>query len=201
MSNIPFVIDNDGRNQNSYDIYSRLLKDRIIFITGDIDDELANSVVAQLLYLEKEDSSRSIDLYINSPGGDVTAGLAIYDTMKYVQSPVSTICIGQACSMASVLLAGGEQGKRFILPNSTVMIHQPWGEMEGQVTDMEIAMEEMKKIKERLNSILSDNCSQEPETVAIHCERDYHMSAEEALDFGIVDNIVISKKLANSEAI
>jgi len=194
MVNIPFVIDSNGRDQNSYDIYSRLLKDRIIFITGEIDDDLANSVVAQLLYLEREDSVRDIDLYINSPGGDVSAGLAILDTMGYIQPAVSTICIGQASSMASVLLAGGAKGKRYILPNATVMIHQPWGETEGQVTDMEIAIEEMRKIKERLNSILSNSCNQDLEVIRKSCERDCHLSAEEALEFGIIDRIITSKK-------
>ncbi|MCX7829069.1 MAG: ATP-dependent Clp endopeptidase proteolytic subunit ClpP [Thermanaerothrix sp.] len=187
---IPYVIEQTGRGERSYDIYSRLLKDRIIFIGQEIDDHLANLVVAQLLFLESEDPDKDVYLYINSPGGVVTAGLAIYDTMQYVKCPVSTICTGQAASMAAVLLAAGEKGKRICLPHSRIMIHQPLGGAQGQASDIEIQAREILRVKEILNSILSRHTGQPMDRIAKDTDRDFFMSAEEACAYGIVDKVI-----------
>lgn len=187
---IPYVIEQTGRGERSYDIYSRLLKDRIIFIGQEIDDHLANLVVAQLLFLESEDPDKEVYLYINSPGGVVTAGLAIYDTMQYIKCPVSTICTGQAASMAAVLLAAGERGKRISLPHSRIMIHQPLGGAQGQASDIEIQAREILRVKEILNSILSNHTGQPLERIARDTDRDFFMSADEACAYGIVDKVI-----------
>ena len=190
MPLIPIVVEQDHRGERAYDIYSRLLKDRIIFIGGNIDDDTANLVIAQLLFLEAEDPERDIHLYINSPGGSVTAGLAIYDTMQYVRAGISTFCVGQAASMGAVLLACGTPGKRIALPNSRIMIHQPWGGVQGQATDIDIQARELLKIRERLNEILSQHIGVSLEQIAKDTDRDYYMSGEEARDYGIVDQVV-----------
>lgn len=190
---VPIVVEQTGRGERSYDIYSRLLKDRIIFLGGPIDDHLANLVIAQLLFLEAEDPDKDIHLYINSPGGVVTAGMAIYDTMQYIKAPVSTICIGQAASMGALLLSGGEKGKRFSLTHSRIMIHQPIGGFQGQATDIHIHAQEILRMKKRLNEILAENSGQLLEKVEADTERDYFMSGEEAKKYGIIDNIVERK--------
>ncbi len=190
MPLIPIVVEQDHRGERAYDIYSRLLKDRIIFIGGNIDDDGANLVIAQLLFLEAEDPERDIHLYINSPGGSVTAGLAIYDTMQYVRAGISTFCVGQAASMAAVLLACGSPGKRIALPNSRIMIHQPWGGVRGQATDIDIQARELLKIRERLNEILAHHIGVPLEQIAKDTDRDYYMSGEEAREYGIVDQVV-----------
>jgi ATP-dependent Clp protease protease subunit len=187
---IPMVIDKSPQGERAYDIYSRLLKERIIFLTGGIDDAVANTVVAQLLFLQAEDPKKDIHLYINSPGGVITAGLAILDTMAHIKPDVSTICIGMAASMGSVLLSAGKKGKRFILPNSEVMIHQPWGGAQGQATDIEISAKHILKARERLNKILAKNTGQKLEKIANDVDRDYFMDAEEAVKYGIVDTIL-----------
>nr|WP_164925383.1 ATP-dependent Clp endopeptidase proteolytic subunit ClpP [Thermanaerovibrio acidaminovorans] len=187
---IPYVIEQTGRGERSYDIYSRLLKDRIIFIGQEIDDHLSNLVVAQLLFLESEDPDKDVFVYINSPGGVVTAGLAIYDTMQYVKCPVSTICVGQAASMAAVLLSAGEKGKRICLPHSRIMIHQPLGGAQGQASDIEIQAKEILRMKEILNSILSNHTGQPMDRIAKDTDRDFFMSAEEAMAYGIVDKVI-----------
>lgn len=187
---IPYVIEQTGRGERSYDIYSRLLKDRIIFIGQEIDDHLSNLVVAQLLFLESEDPDKDVFIYINSPGGVVTAGLAIYDTMQYVKCPVSTICVGQAASMAAVLLSAGEKGKRICLPHSRIMIHQPLGGAQGQASDIEIQAKEILRMKEILNSILSNHTGQPMDRIAKDTDRDFFMSAEEAMAYGIVDKVI-----------
>ncbi len=187
---IPYVIEQTGRGERSYDIYSRLLKDRIIFLGSEIVDDVANSVVAQLLFLESEDPDKDINLYINSPGGSVTAGLAIYDTMQYIKSPVSTICVGLAASMAAVLLAGGAKGKRLALPNAEVMIHQPLGGARGQASDIEIQAKNILKVKERMNKILASHTGQELKRIAKDTDRDNYMTAEEALKYGLIDKII-----------
>jgi len=184
------VIEQTGRGERAYDIYSRLLKDRIIFLGDVIEEHLANLVVAQMLFLESEDPDKDINLYINSPGGSVTAGLGIYDTMQYIKCPVSTICVGQAASMAAVLLAAGAKGKRIALPNSRVMLHQPLGGVQGQATDIEIHAKEIKKIRDRLNEIIAHHTNQDIEKVAKDTDRDFFMSAEEALAYGIVDKVI-----------
>lgn len=189
MNLIPYVIDKTDKGERSYDIYSRLLEDRIIFISGEITDETANTVVAQLIYLEAKDSSKDISLYINSPGGSVTAGLAIYDTMNYIKCDVSTICVGMAASMGAFLLSSGAKGKRYALPNSEVMIHQPLGGASGQATDIVITANHIQKIKEKLTKILAQNSGKAYEKVAEDCERDNYMSAQEALEYGLVDKI------------
>ncbi len=189
MNLIPYVIDKTDKGERSYDIYSRLLEDRIIFISGEITDETANTVVAQLIYLEAKDSSKDISLYINSPGGSVTAGLAIYDTMNYIKCDVSTICVGMAASMGAFLLSSGTKGKRYVLPNSEVMIHQPLGGASGQATDIVITANHIQKIKEKLTRILAENSGKPYEKVAADCERDNYMSAQEALEYGLVDKI------------
>ncbi|MCR4819364.1 MAG: ATP-dependent Clp endopeptidase proteolytic subunit ClpP [Fretibacterium sp.] len=190
---IPYVIEQTGRGERSYDIYSRLLKDRIIFLGSEVEDGVANSIVAQLLFLESEDPDKDIHLYINSPGGSVTAGLAIYDTMQYIKSPVSTICLGLAASMAAVLLAGGEKGKRLALPNSEIMIHQPLGGAQGQASDIEIRARNILKTKDRMNRILARHTGQELEKVARDTDRDNYMTAEEALSYGLIDRVIESR--------
>ena len=187
---VPIVVEQTGRGERSYDIYSRLLKDRIVFLGGAIDDHISNLVIAQLLFLEAEDPDKDIHLYINSPGGVVTAGMAIYDTMQYIKAPVSTICVGQASSMGAYLLAGGEKGKRFSLTHSRIMIHQPIGGFQGQATDIHIHAQEILRLKEKLNEILAENTGQPLEKVARDTERDYFMSGEEARTYGIIDAIV-----------
>lgn len=187
---IPMVVEQTPRGERSYDIYSRLLKERVIFLVGGIDDHVANVVVAQLLFLEAENPEKDISLYINSPGGVVTAGLAIYDTMRFIKPDVSTICVGQACSMGSFLLAAGTKGKRHILPNSRVMIHQPSGGAQGQATDIAIQAKEILYLRERLNAELAANTGQPIEKIEQDVERDYFMAAEEAKAYGIVDSVL-----------
>ena len=187
---VPIVVEQTGRGERSYDIYSRLLKDRIIFLGGEIDDHLSNLVVAQLLFLESEDPDKDIHLYINSPGGVVTAGMAIYDTMQYIKAPVSTICVGQAASMAALLLAGGEKGKRFSLNNARIMIHQPLGGFQGQATDIHIHAQEILRMKKKLSEILAHHTGQPLEKVEADTERDYFMSSEDAKNYGIIDSAV-----------
>src|SRR5512135_1998626 len=197
MSLIPMVIEQTSRGERAYDIYSRLLKDRIIFLGTPIDDIVANTVIAQLLFLEADDPDKDIYLYVNSPGGIVTAGLAIYDTMNYIKSPVSTICIGQAASMAALLLASGTKGKRFSLPHSRIMIHQPIGGFQGQATDIEIHAKEILKTKDTLNKILSNHTGQPIEKIQTDTDRDFFMSGEDAKAYGLVDE-VIAKKLTRA---
>jgi ATP-dependent Clp protease protease subunit len=187
---IPTVIEKTGRGERAYDIYSRLLEDRIVFIGTGIDDMVANVVVAQLLFLQKENKSQDINIYINSPGGSVTAGLAIYDTLQFVQCPVSTYCIGQASSMGAVLLAAGSEGKRFALPNSRVMIHQPWGGVQGTAADITIQADEIAKLKKTLNTILGKHTGKTPEQIEKDSDRDYFLSAQEAKDYGLVDEVI-----------
>lgn len=189
MPLIPVVVEQSGNVERAYDIYSRLLKDGIIFLGSAIDDNVANVVIAQMLFLEAEDPEKDISLYINSPGGVITSGMAIYDTMRFIKNDIVTICIGQAASMAAVLLAAGTDGKRFALPNSKVIIHQPMGGYQGQATDILIHADEIKKVKEHLIDILSFHTGQKPKKIAADIERDYIMSAEEALSYGIVDSV------------
>jgi ATP-dependent Clp protease, protease subunit len=193
MSLVPIVVEQTSRGERSYDIYSRLLKDRIVMIGTPINDDVANLIIAQLLFLDSEDPDKDINIYVNSPGGVVTAGLAIYDTMQFLKSPISTICVGQAASMGAVLLAAGTKGKRFSLPNSRVMIHQPSGGAQGQATDIEIQAKEILKTKERLNQILAFHTGKTTEQIYKDAERDYFMSAQEAKEYGLVDE-VISKR-------
>ncbi len=190
---VPMVIENTGRGERAYDLYSRLLKDRIIILGSPIDEDIANIVVAQLLFLESEDPEKDIYLYINSPGGLVSAGLAIYDTMQYIKPDVVTICVGQAASMAAVLLAAGTKGKRFALPHSRVMIHQPLGGAQGQATDIEIQAKEILRIRDILNKIISDHTGQDIERVKKDTDRDFYMSPEEAKEYGIIDEILIKR--------
>ncbi len=194
MATIPYVIEQNSRGERSYDIYSRLLKDRIIFLGEDVNDTTASLIVAQLLFLESEDPKKDIHLYINSPGGSVTAGMAIYDTMQYIKCDVSTICVGMAASMGAFLLAGGAKGKRFVLPNAEVMIHQPSGGAKGQATEIQIAAENILKTKKKLNQMLAENTGKDIEQVAADTERDYWMNAQEALDYGLVDGIITKKE-------
>lgn len=193
MATIPYVIEQNSRGERSYDIYSRLLKDRIIFLGEEVNETTASLVVAQLLFLESEDPNKDIHLYINSPGGMVTGGMAIYDTMQYIKCDVSTICIGMAASMGAFLLAGGAKGKRFALPNAEVMIHQPSGGARGQATEIQIAAENILKTKEKLNKILAENTGQPLEVVAADTERDHYLNAEEALAYGLIDGIITKK--------
>ncbi|RKX59758.1 MAG: ATP-dependent Clp endopeptidase proteolytic subunit ClpP [Thermodesulfobacteriota bacterium] len=190
---IPIVIEQTGRTERAYDIYSRLLKERIIFIGTTIDENVANIVIAQLLYLEAEDPDKDIMLYINSPGGLVTAGLAIYDTIQYVKPDVCTICVGQAASMAAVLLAAGTSGKRYALRHSRIMLHQPIGAFQGQATEVEIQAKEILRLREILNEILSKHTGQSKEKIKQDTERDFYMSAEEALEYGLIDKILITR--------
>ena len=187
---VPMVIDQTSTGERSYDIYSRLLEDRIIFLTGEIDDNVANMVVAQLIFLEAKNPDKDISLYINSPGGSITAGMAIYDTINYIKCDVSTICIGLAASMAAFLLSCGTKGKRLILPNSEVMIHQPLSGVQGQATDIEITAKRILKTKEKMNRLLAKNCGQSYEKVCADVERDHWLDADEALKYGIVDKII-----------
>ena len=194
MNLIPYVVEQTNRGERSYDIYSRLLKDRIIFLGGEINDDVANTVVAQMLFLEMEDPDADICLYINSPGGSVTAGMAIYDTMQYIKPAVSTICIGMAASMGAFLLAAGAKGKRFALPNAEIMIHQPLGGMSGQAEDLRIHAERILKTRDKLNRILAENTGQNLETIARDTDRDNFMDAEDAVRYGIVDQVIQSRK-------
>ena len=187
---IPTVIEKTFEGERAYDIYSRLLKDRIIFLGGSIDEEMANLIIAQLLFLAAEDDKKDIQMYINSPGGEVYSGMAIYDTMRHIKPNVSTICVGLAASMASFLLAGGEKGKRFSLPNSRILIHQPIGGTQGQASDIKIQAEEILKIRDEMNKILSKNTGQKIEKVAKDTDRDFYMRAEEALKYGIIDKVI-----------
>ena len=193
MSLVPYVIEQTSRGERNYDIYSRLLKDRIIFLGEEVNETTASLVVAQLLFLESEDPGKDIHLYINSPGGMVTAGLAIYDTMQYIKCDVSTICIGMAASMGAFLLAGGAKGKRLALPNAEIMIHQPSGGSQGQCTDIQIQARQILRIKDRLNHILADNTGKPVETIAEDCERDNFMTAEEAQAYGLVDKVIYKR--------
>jgi len=193
MNLIPMVVEQTGRGERSYDIYSRLLKDRIIFLGGGIDDHVANLIIAQMLFLESEDSEKDIHLYINSPGGIVTAGLAIYDTMQYLKAPVSTICVGQAASMGALLLSSGTSGKRYALPHSRIMIHQPLGGFQGQATDISIHAQEILRLKETLNSIMAEHTGQPISQLSSDTERDFFMGSEAAKEYGIIDDIVSRK--------
>ena len=193
MSYVPIVVEQTSKGERSYDIYSRLLKDRIIFVTGEIEDHMANLIVAQLLFLESEDPDKDIHLYINSPGGSVSAGLAIYDTMQYIKCDVSTICIGLAASMGAFLLSGGTKGKRMALPNSEIMIHQPSGGAQGQATEIKIVAEQILKTKRKLNEILAANTGKPLEQIEIDTERDNYMSAEEAKAYGLIDNVITNR--------
>ncbi|MBQ2980790.1 MAG: ATP-dependent Clp endopeptidase proteolytic subunit ClpP [Lachnospiraceae bacterium] len=199
MSLVPYVIEQTSRGERSYDIYSRLLKDRIIFLGEEVNETTASLVVAQLLFLESEDSTKDINLYINSPGGSVTAGMAIYDTMQYIKCDVSTICIGMAASMGAFLLAGGAKGKRYALPNAEIMIHQPLGGAQGQATEIEIAAKHILKTKQKLNQMIADNCGKSVEEVANDTDRDNWMSAEEAVAYGLIDKIVEKRPTDNTE--
>jgi ATP-dependent Clp protease protease subunit len=187
---VPIVIETTNRGERAYDIYSRLLKDRIIFLGAPIDDIFANLIIAQLLFLEAEDPEKDINLYVNSPGGSVTAGLGIYDTMQYVKPPINTICLGQAASMGAFLLTAGTKGKRFALPNARVMIHQPMGGFQGQATEIDIHAREILKIRERLNEIMAKHTGQPLEKIALDTERDYFLSAEEAKQYGLIDEVI-----------
>ncbi len=191
---IPTVIETTGRGERAYDIYSRLLKERIIFLGTEINDTVSNLVIAQLLFLQSEDADKDISIYINSPGGVVTAGMAIYDTMQFLKCPITTYCVGQAASMGAVLLAAGTKGKRFALPNSRIMIHQPLGGAQGQATDIEIQTKEILRMKKNLNEILSHHTGQSVKTVEKDTDRDFFMSAEEAVKYGLVDEVVSKQK-------
>ena len=187
---IPTVIEKTFQGERAYDIYSRLLKDRVIFLGGQINDEVANTIIAQLLFLESEDAKKEIQLYINSPGGEVYSGMAIYDTMKYIKAPVSTICVGIAASMAAFLLAGGEKGKRFSLPNSRMLIHQPIGGTQGQASDIKIQAEEILKIRDEMNKVLAKNTGQPLSVIEKDTDRDFYMRAEEAKKYGLIDKVI-----------
>ena len=193
MSFIPYVVEQTSRGERSYDIFSRLLNDRIIFLSEEVNDTTASLIVAQLLYLEAQDPDKDIQFYINSPGGSVTAGMAIYDTMQYVKCDVSTICIGMAASMGAFLLSSGAKGKRYALPNAEIMIHQPSAGTQGQITDMSLHLKRLETIKERLNRILADNTGKDVATVTADCERDNFMSAEEALAYGLIDKVITKR--------
>ena len=193
---VPMVIESDGRSERAYDIYSRLLKDRIIFIGTAIDDNVSNMIIAQLLFLQMDDASKDIEVYINTPGGSVTSGLAIYDTMQFVKSDVNTYCVGQASSMGAILLAGGRPGKRYALPHARIMIHQPWGGVQGQATDISIQATEILKLRAKIEDILAKHTKQPLEKIKKDTDRDYFLSAEEAKEYGIVDEVItnITKK-------
>jgi len=190
---VPMVVESTGRGERAYDIFSRLLKERIVFIGTPVDDTVASLTIAQLIFLESEDPDKDIHLYINSPGGSVTAGLAIYDTMQYIRPEISTICIGMAASMAAVLLAGGQKGKRTALPNARVMIHQPWGGVQGTASDISIQAEEILKTKKRINEILAYHSGRSVEQVEKDTDRDNYMSTQEAKDYGLIDNIIVKR--------
>jgi ATP-dependent Clp protease protease subunit len=191
---VPMVIETTGRGERAYDIYSRLLKERVIFMVGAVEDHMANLIVAQLLFLESENPDKDIHLYINSPGGAVNAGMAIYDTMQFVRPQISTVCIGQAASMGAVILAGGAPGKRFTLPHSRIMIHQPWGGFQGQATDIDIHAREILRLRERLNSVLAAHTGRDVDTIATDTERDNFMDENEALEYGIIDKVIKSRE-------
>lgn len=193
MTLIPFIVEQEGRNERAYDIYSRLLKDRIIFIGSEVSDDLANLVIAQLLYLQAENPESEISLYINSPGGSITAGLAIYDTMQFITSEVTTICVGQAASMAAVLLAAGASRKRFSLPNARIILHQPFGGFQGQASDIAIQAKEIIRIRENINDILVKHTKQSKSKIQKDIERDFIMTPEQALDYGLIDDIIKSR--------
>ncbi len=190
---IPYVVEQTARGERSYDIYSRLLQDRIVLLGGEVSDDSANSIVAQLLFLQSQDAKKEISMYINSPGGSVTAGLAIYDTMQFISCPVATYCIGQAASMGAVLLTAGAKGKRYALPNSRIMIHQPWGGAEGKASDIEITAREILRLKEMLNGILATHSGKSMEDVVRDTDRDHFMSAEEACKWGLIDKVLTPK--------
>jgi len=194
MALVPMVVEQTHRGERAYDIYSRLLEDRIVFLGAEITDTMANTVIAQLLFLQKENRNQDINLFINSPGGSVTAGLAVYDTMQFVQCPVATYCIGQAASMGAVLLAAGTKGKRYCLPHARIMIHQPWGGVHGTAADITIQAEEILRLKETLNEILGKHCGKDPSVVAEDSDRDYYMGAAEAKAYGLIDEIVETVK-------
>ena len=193
MASMPYVVEQTSKGERSYDIYSRLLKDRIIFLGEEVNETTASLVVAQLLFLEAEDPEKDIQLYINSPGGVITSGMAIYDTMQYIKCDVSTICIGMAASMGAFLLAGGTKGKRFALPNAEIMIHQPSGGAKGQATEIQIAAENILKTKKKLNEILAANTGKPYDVIAADTERDHYMSAQEAMEYGLIDNVITSR--------
>mgnify|MGYP000911011081 CR=1 FL=1 len=197
---VPMVVEQSGRGERAYDIYSRLLKERIVFLGGEVNDQVADLIIAQLLFLEAEDPDKDIHLYINSPGGVVTAGMAIFDTMNYIKAPVSTICIGQAASMGAVLLAAGEKGKRFALPHARIMIHQPSGGSRGQATDIMIQAEEILRMKRELNQLLADMSGQTLERITSDTERDFFMSATEAQEYGLVDAVMTRRADGGSES-
>ena len=190
---VPIVVEQTGRGERSYDIYSRLLLDRIVFIGSEINDDVSNLIIAQLLFLQSQDATKPISVYINSPGGSVTAGLAIYDTMQYLTCEVATYCVGQAASMGAVLLAAGRKGKRFSLPNARIMIHQPWGGAEGKATDISIAAKEILRLKDKLNEILAFHTGKDAAALANDTERDYFMSADEAKAYGLVDEVLVKR--------
>ncbi len=196
---VPIVVEQTPRGERSYDIYSRLLKERVIFVVGQVEDYMANLIVAQLLFLESENPDKDIHMYINSPGGSVTAGLSIYDTMQFVKPHVSTMCIGQAASMGAVLLAGGEKGKRYCLPHSRVMIHQPMGGFQGQAVDFEIHAKEILHVRERLNKILADHTGQPMDTIKIDTDRDNFMSGAQAVEYGLIDEVLSSRQASTTE--
>ncbi|MCC6398715.1 MAG: ATP-dependent Clp endopeptidase proteolytic subunit ClpP [Bacteroidetes bacterium] len=196
---VPMVVEQTGRGERAYDIFSRLLKERIVFIGTPVDDTVASLVIAQLLFLESEDPDKDVNVYINSPGGSVSSGLAIYDTMQYIRPDVATICIGLAASMGAVLLAGGTKGKRSALPNSRIMIHQPWGGVQGTASDISIQAEEILRTKKRLNEILASHCGQPLATIERDTDRDRYMSSEEAKTYGLIDNVYIKKDRENKK--
>ena len=198
MTLIPMVVEQDGRGERAFDIYSRLLKDRIIFLGTAIDDNVSNLVVAQMLFLEAEDPDREIFFYINSPGGHVSSGLAIYDTMQYIRSPISTFCMGQAASMGALLLCAGNKGKRYALPHARILIHQPLGGFQGQATDIDIQAREILRLKDELNRILSDSTGQPLEKIQTDTERDYYMTSAQAKAYGLIDEIIVKKSLKTS---
>ena len=189
---IPYVVEQTGKGERTYDIYSRLLLDRIVFISGEVNDEMANAVCAQLLFLQSQDAKKEISVYVNSPGGSVTAGLAIYDTMQFVKCPIATYCIGQAASMGAILLSAGSKGRRFSLPNARIMIHQPWGGAEGKASDIEITAKEILRLKEKLNEILAKHSGRKMSEVVKDTDRDHFMSAEEAKAWGLIDEVLAS---------
>ena len=193
MTFIPFIVEQDGKNERAYDIYSRLLKDNIVFIGSEIDDVVANLVIAQMLYLEAENKKKGISLYINSPGGNITSGLAIYDTMQFIQTEITTICVGQAASMAAVLLAAGSSGKRYSLPNARIIIHQPFGGFKGQASDIAIQAKEILRMRENINTILTKHTLQSEEKIRSDIERDHIMTPDQAKDYGIIDEIITSR--------
>lgn len=197
---IPMVVEQTGRGERGYDIYSRLLKDRIVFIGTPVDDNVANLIIAQMLYLQSEDPAKDINLYVNSPGGSVTAGLAIYDTMQFVKCDVTTYCVGQAASMGAVLLAAGTKGKRFALPNARILIHQPWGGVQGQASDISIQAKEILRLRDRLNEIFALHTGKPIDVIAKDTDRDFFMSAAEARDYGLVDDVVKSRREPEKKA-